>query len=122
MDTDPEMQLWTHTTWNHENDFGFRRWGDVADDESDESSGTILFFRAQLTGVTPALFGHDTTAALGFAGVERLRDRALAVLKACETEALSSVWHNKQHKYYVRNDNALFQDIFMFLSLKYSCV
>lgn len=51
----------------------------------------MLLFRAQLAGVAPALSGQETTAALGFAGVERLRDRALAILKACETEALSSV-------------------------------
>lgn len=63
----------------------------VTDHEGDESSGTILFFRAQLTGVAPALFGHDATAALGFAGVKCLWDRALAALKPCETEALSSV-------------------------------
>lgn len=65
--------------------------GAVTNDKGDESSDTILFFRAKLTGVAPALFGHDVTAALGFAGVECLRDRALATLKACETEALSSV-------------------------------
>lgn len=125
----PGMIPWPngHRSWNAAvNTHKMKPWewfwvwsrGDVADDEGDESSGTILFFRAQLTGVTPALFDHDTTAALGFAGVERLRDRALAVLKACETEALSSVWQNKEHWHYVRNDKVLFQDIFHIFVLK----
>lgn len=85
----------THETWKRENadDDG------DGDGEAEESSGTVLLFRAQLAGVAPALSGQEATATLGFAGVERLRDRALAILKACETEALSSVWHNKQQAY-----------------------
>lgn len=50
-----------------------------------------MFFGAELTGVSPALFGHGATAALVFGGVKCLRVGAFSTLKASEAKALSCV-------------------------------
>lgn len=51
----------------------------------------ILLLGTKFTGVSPALFGHSAAATLGLAGVEGLRHRTLAVLKAGEAVTLSGV-------------------------------
>jgi len=55
------------------------------------STPTVSLLWAQLAGVSPALSWHLAAAAPSLGGVEGLGDRALAVVKASEAEALARI-------------------------------
>lgn len=52
---------------------------------------TFVILGTQLTGVSPALSWHLTTAAFCLCGVESFGYRTLSIFKVCETEALASI-------------------------------